>query len=134
MENHNIILFVDTANITKENIEECCTFHQGTSKERPSDHSTSVDAGETITWLGLSTSNANDVVNITKIEYKGGADLFGRAKLNGDRGYPENVIGTIINAPKGEETYTITFTVYQGNNGGKRNGKFTLDPKLIPPN
>ncbi|MGB5204095.1 MAG: hypothetical protein WBN63_07890 [Eudoraea sp.] len=134
MENHNIILFVDTANITKENIEERCSFHQGKSKERPGDHSTSVDEGETITWLGLSTSNANDVVNITKIEYKGGADLFGRPKLNGDGGYPETVIGTIKNAPKGEETYTITFTVYEGNNGGKRNGKFTLDPKLQPKN
>lgn len=132
MENHNIILFVDTNRITKENIEECCSFHQEDMNSSPSKHTTTIDAGETITWLGLSVSNANDVVNITKIEYKGGADLFGRAKLNGDGGYPENVIGTIINAPKGEETYTITFTVYQGNNGGKKNGKFTLDPKLRP--
>jgi len=132
MENHNIILFVDTANITKETIEKYCTFHQNDMKSNPSDYTTSIDAGETITWLGLSVSNANDVVNITKIEYKGGADLFGRPKLNGDRGYPETVIGTIKNAPEGEETYTITFTVYNGNNGGKRSGKFTLDPKLRP--
>lgn len=134
MENHNIILFVDTANITKDNVEECCSFYQDNMGSPTNEYSTSVDAGENITWLGLSTANANDVVNITKIEYEGGADLFGRAKLNGDGGYPENVIGTIINTPKGEETYTITFTVHQGNNGGKRNGKFRLDPKLIPPN
>jgi len=132
MENHNIILFVDTANITKETIEKYCSFYQDNMNSSPGEHTTTIDAGETITWLGLSVSNANDVVNITKIEYKGKADLFGRAKLNGDGGYPETVIGTVINAPAGEEIYTITFTVYQGNNGGKRNGKFTLDPKLRP--
>ncbi len=134
MENHNIILFVETANITKENIEECCSFHQEDMGSSPSKHTTTIDAGEALTWLGLSVSNPNDVVNITKIEYKGGADLFGRPKLNGDGGDPETVIGTVISAPKDEETYTITFTVFNGNNGGKRNGKFTLDPKLIPPN
>jgi len=132
MENHNIILFVDTANITKENIEECCSFVQGNMRSSPNEHTTSVDAGEALTWLGLSVSNPNDVVNITKITKKEGSDLFGRPILNGDGGHPETVIGTVISAPKDEETYTITFTVYNGNNGGKRNGKFRLDPKLRP--
>lgn len=134
MENHNIILFVNTAEITQDTVEKHCSFYQEDMTKLPSDYSTSVDPGETITWLGLSTSNANDVVNITKITKQIGKDLFGRAKLNGDGGYPETVIGTVINAPEGVETYTITFTVYEGNNGGKRNGKFTLDPKLQPKN
>jgi hypothetical protein len=130
MENHNIILFVDTTNISQHNILECCSFHQRKRNGSPNEHSTSVDPGETVTWLGLSISNANDIVNITRITYRGGNNLFGRKKLYSDRGYPEKVIGTIANKPIGEETYTITFTVYNGNNGGKIPRKFRLDPKL----
>lgn len=130
MENHNIILFVDTANISKNNILDCCSFHQGKEKGNPNEHTTYLDPGETVTWLGLSISNANDVVNITRITYKGDNNLFGRKKLYGDGGYPETVIGTLANKPFEKETYTITFTVYNGNNGGKRPGKFRLDPVL----
>ena len=125
------MLYVDTANITETSIEENSWLGWADREGKNEDWYTEVKPGDTVSWLGFSTSSPNDVVNITKIRYKGENDLFGKAKLNGDGGSPEKVIGTINNLPKwDEEIYSITFTVYNGNNGGKRNGKFQIDPKL----
>ena len=132
MENHNIILYVDTENITKKTVEEHSWLGEPRRKGLNKDFTTSVDPGETITWLGLSVSSPNDIVNITSIKHEKGSDLFGRDRLNGDGGYPEQVIGTVKRKPRKEESYTLSFTVYNGNNGGKRKGTFKIDPKLQP--
>ncbi len=132
MENHNVILYVDTENITKKKVEEHSWLGEPRRKGLNEEYTTSVDPGETITWLGLSVSSPNDIVNITRIKHEKGSDLFGRDTLNGDGGYPEQVIGTVKRNPKNEESYTLSFTVYNGNNGGKRKGTFRIDPKLQP--
>ncbi len=132
MSNLNIILFVDTEDITEGNTENKSWLGQPNRKGLNQDFITHVNLGDSITWMGLSTSSPNDIVNITQINYDGGSNLFGKTKLKNDKGNPKKVIGTIYNLPKknNEETYTISFTVYNCNNGGKRNGKFQIDPKL----
>lgn len=134
MKNHNVILFVDTANITEKNIEDNSWFGYPNRVGDNKDWYTDVDPGDTITWLGLSSSSPNDIVNITKIEHEHKTNLFGRSKLKGDGGSPEKVIGTVSDYRKGddseEEIYKIIFTVYNVNNGGKRNGEFRIDPKI----
>ncbi len=81
---------------------------------------------------GTLAKSRGDLENITRIKHEKGSDLFGRDTLNGDGGYPEQVIGTVKRNPKNEESYTLSFTVYNGNNGGKRKGTFRIDPKLQP--
>ncbi len=132
MDNLNVILFVDTTNITEDKIESNSWLGWPNRNGLNEEYTTNVKLGDTITWLGLSTTSPNDTVNITKIYYDSGSDLFGRSKLKNDHKNPEKVIGTIVNLPKKdkEETYTISFTVSNGNNGGKRKGKFRIDPKL----
>ncbi len=126
---HTITLFVNTAEVTAQNTSQTCTFGQagGVTNE---DFTIQARNGDIIIWKGVS-SNApeTDIVNITAINYQGGANIFDKNVLRGNGQEPEVVIGMIVQGTPGdEEKYTVSFKVL--NNGSKRNGAFHIDPKI----
>lgn len=134
---HYVTIHVDTAQITIQNQLEVCYFTSQspemdliTSEGNIEDFNISVNAGDTIIWRGVSTSNAQaDVVNVKSINYHGGDNVFDSNILNGNNQTPELVLGIVKIGTNGqEEKYTIKFTVF--NNGARRNGTFQIDPKI----
>ncbi|MCH7658457.1 MAG: hypothetical protein IIB05_09090 [Bacteroidetes bacterium] len=66
----------------------------------PRDFTTYVQNGDTIRWIGVSTSSENDIVNITSINYQGDKNLLG---VNVLRGNGAEVAGTVQNGAVGSE-------------------------------
>lgn len=135
--NHNVILFVDTKNIDKYNIEKNSSFDQYNMDQNNPKSKIEVQGGDTITWSGLSISSPNDKVIITKIKYESDGNIFGRKNLRGnccdDNG---KITGTVKNISKEIiETYKIYFKVCEGNNGGMQKVVYRIDPeiKVNPP-
>lgn len=130
MANVNVTLNVNTGSIVNPDVDAYCTFGQGAGVSNE-DYTTVANVGDTITWQGVSSSSpGTDVVNITSINYTGGQNIFDQNVINGNNGNPEKVIATIANNTQGEEEeYTINFTVLNGNT--RRNGSFSIDPKII---
>jgi hypothetical protein len=123
-----ITLNVNTSQINVHNIDSESNFGQvsGITNEN---YTTNANAGDTITWQGLSSVSASDIVNITAINYEGGQNVFNQNNLAGNGLNPEKVIGVVQNGTAGKtEIYTLFFTVY--NNGTRRGGTFRIDPKL----
>ena len=123
MANETITLNVDTSvNLTPQNVDSYCNFGQSSGSNE--DYTTDVSVGDTVTWQGQSSTQPTVTVNITKIQYDGGSDVFGVSVLNGS-GDPETVAGTTQNDTGGDdETYSIFFTV------SNQNGTFHIDPKI----
>jgi len=123
-----ITLNVNTSQINVHNIDSESNFGQvsGITNEN---YTTNANAGDTITWQGLSSVSTSDVVNITAINYEGGQNVFNQNNLAGNGLNPEKVIGVVQSGTAGKtEIYTLFFTVY--NNGTRRGGTFRIDPKL----
>ena len=135
--NHNVILFVDTKNINKHNVEENTSFDQYDMNLNNHDFRTYVEGGDSITWSGLSISAPNDKVIITKIKHDSKSNVFGRKNLRG--GCCDNsgkVIGITRNTTdKKYENYSIYFQICEGNNGGMQKVVYRIDPeiKVNPP-
>lgn len=125
-----VTLRVNTSEIDKDNLSSACDFGQeeGISNE---DFTIVVNVGDVITWEGVS-SNApeTDVVDITKIKYVRGKNIFGKDLATSGRGKNQKVSGKVLSstAVGGDYKYDISFTVT--NNGVKRNGTFHIDPKI----
>lgn len=132
---HEIVLYVNTSEITQTNIEEKANFGQPYYITNE-DYTTEVSKGDIIIWRGVSVTDTLDVVNIIRIRHEKGKKLLGKNVLQGNDGDPEMVVGMIGNDQAGDdneleyEKYTLHFTVY--NNGTKRNGDFKIDPKILP--
>lgn len=127
-ETYYITLNVDTSTINSQNESSVSNFGQeeGISNE---DFTISVRKGDTIIWLGESTSSSDDVVNITSINYEGGKNIFSQNRLKGNGQVPELVVGTVVNGDVGEFIkYKISFKVL--NNGNRRGGTYMIDPKI----
>lgn len=124
---HTIILHVDTGVIQNSNVDKVCNFGQDASISNK-DFSIVVEIGDIVKWVGVSSSAPNtDQVEIKSINHEGGARVFGKNVLNGNKGV---VMGTVTDGKKGnEEKYKISFKVK--NNGSNRNGTFSIDPKII---
>jgi len=123
-----ITLNVNTNQINVHNVDSESNFGQVSSITNEN-YTTNANAGDTVTWQGLSSVSELDVVNITAINYEGGHNVFNQNNLPGNGLSPEKVIGVVQNGMAGKtEVYTLFFTVY--NNGTKRGGSFRIDPKL----
>jgi hypothetical protein len=129
MAHYNVILYVDTANVEQKYIDLCCNF--GQAREIPNkDYRIYLDPKDTITWVGLSSTDPKDRVDIKFIKYEKQNNIFGEAIIPGDNGKPEMVNATVINNTNGEnESYKIGFQVF---NHGKLRQKaaYILDPKI----
>ncbi len=125
-----VTLNVDTGQIDKKNASASCDFGQaeGISNE---DYTIVVNVGDVITWVGVSSSSPEtDVVDITKIKYVRGKNIFGKDLDTADKGKHQKVSAQVLasTAIEGDYKYDISFTVT--NNGVKRNGTFHIDPKI----
>ena len=123
---HTVVLRVNTADISKPNLEPFCSFDGQDPNVLDVDFTTLVSNGDTIRWQGISSSSDSDQVNIVSINYRGGQNVLGQNVIRGENGV---VTAVVQNAEVGqEEKYAISFTVF--NNGEQRNGTYTIDPKL----
>lgn len=125
-----VTLKVDTGKIDKGNTSASCNFGQeaGISNE---EFTIVVNVGDTVTWRGVSSSSPEtDVVNITKIKYVRGKNIFGKDLDTKDTGKNQKISAKVLSSTVTEGTYKydISFTVT--NNGVKRNGTFHIDPKI----
>lgn len=125
-----VTLRVDTKEINKDNLSTTCDFGQeeGISNE---EFTITVNVGDVITWEGVSsTSPDTDVVDITKIKYVKGKNIFGKDLDTTDKGKNQKVSGKVLSstAVGGDYKYDISFSVTT--NGVKRNGTFHIDPKI----
>ncbi len=125
-----IILRVDTSVINSQNESEVSNFvgqEDGVSNE---EFTISARKGDTIVWLGQSSTSENDIVNIVSINWEGGENVFDQNILKGNGEEPEQVVGKVVNGNVGEfMKYKISFTVL--NNGVKRQGLYKIDPKIL---
>jgi len=134
-ETHYVTLHVNTDVITSQNELEVCSFTsesaEGEITEGDIENFTiSVSAGDYIVWNGVSSSNPDDsIVNITSINYHGGDNVFDKNVLTGNGETPEEVVGMVLEGTNGKtEKYAVKFTVI--NNGQRRGGTFSIDPKI----
>ena len=122
---HTLTLNFNTGEIVKPDIAHYCNFGQD-SDITNENINRNVRNGDTIRWVGVSTSSEDDSVEIHSINYQGGKNVLGENVLNGVDGV---VTGTVSNAQAGdEEKYVVFFKVF--NNGTQRNGMFQIDPKV----
>ncbi len=125
-----VTLNVDTGKINKDNTSTTCNFGQeeGISNE---EFTIEVNVGDTVTWVGVSSSSPEtDVVDITKIKYVKGKNIFGKDLDTKDTGKQKKISAKVLSstAVEGTYKYDISFTVT--NNGVKRNGTFHIDPRI----
>ncbi len=126
-----VTLYVNTAEIDKQDVNASCDFGQDSSISNE-EFTIDVNVGDTVTWQGVS-SNApsTDVVNIVSINHEGGKNVFDKNILKSNGQSPERVSATVKSRTDDgrEYKYKISFTVT--NNGSKRNGMFHIDPKIF---
>jgi len=132
---HYVTLHVNTNVITSQNELEVCSFTsesaEGDISEGDIENFTiSVSAGDYIIWNGVSSSDPNNsIVNISSINYHGGDNVFDTNVLPGNGETPEVVVGMVQPGTNGKtEKYAVKFTVV--NNGQRRGGTFSIDPKI----
>lgn len=123
-----ITLHVDTGAIDNKNLATTCNFGQDASISNE-DYTVVVNVGDIIVWEGVSSTSESDVVNITKIKYVRGKNIFAK-DLDPDGADPRQKVRAKVlsRTDGGEYKYDISFTVIH--NGVKRNGTFHIDPKI----
>ncbi len=133
---HYITLHVNTDQITSQNESEVSSFTsespdtQLASDGNLEDFTTTVNAGDTVIWKGVSSNNPDyDIVNISSINWHGGDNVFDENVIKGNGDSPEEVAAAVKTGTNGQiEKYTIKFTVI--NNGNKKGGTYHIDPKI----
>lgn len=124
-----VTVFVDTGQIRNPNVNDFCNFGQeeGISNE---DYTIQANVGDTIVWRGVSSTNPEDQVLIVSINHqgdRGGRDIFGQNRLQGEDGV---VRGTIQFDTEGQDDYKYMLSFRVLNNGEPREGVFNIDPKI----
>lgn len=85
------------------------------------DYTIYAEVGDTIIWDGQS-SDGNAAINITKIKYDRGTNVFNNREIDGET----TVVGTVQNNTEGNPyKYKISFKI----NDTRRT--YTIDPKVI---
>ena len=122
-----IVLRVNTADLPPGNkdTEEYCSFPGQPSDVPDSLFTTNVSLGDTILWVGVSTSPPyDDDVSILRIKHHGKDNILNEPVIHGKNGA---VIGFIEN--DGEvEKYSIQFRVTKAGVPGSH--VYNIDPKL----
>lgn len=124
-EKHVITLYVDTANITMQNIESTCNFGQD-PRISNEDFTVEVKRGDIVEWRGESTSSESDKVEIRLIQYSSGTNFFDRESLKDRNGI---VTAQVVAGEPGDyEKYDLEFKVIR--DGRTVRETFPIDPKL----
>lgn len=122
---HTVVLTCDTANITKDNVNEVCSFGQQPDVSNI-DFTTDVNLEDIVVWRG-EASNPNNSVELHSINHQGGKNVFNqnviRATNNGI------VTGKVVKGMPGDvEKYSLKFRVFR--NGNRLPGMFEIDPRI----
>lgn len=127
---HTVTLFVNTADITKPDVDAFADFGQDTSLTTNAEFTVSASIGDHIIWRGESSSDPeNDIVNIELIRYKRGPRVFTDDDQTGIGESRKLAQGRVSRGNPGDVSeYAVHFTVF--NNGQQRNGMFIIDPKI----
>ena len=123
---HTIMLNVDTSKITKGTVNKYSNFGQITSI---SNEAFTIEAavGETIVWVGKSTTSVLDEVIIHSINYQSGVEIFDKNILKSQNN--STVIGSVSQGKVGDlNKYDVKFRVRR--KGVKVPGIFVIDPKI----
>ena len=124
-----VTLFVDTGSIEKPDVDASANFGQDPDISNEN-FTITIAPNQEVEWEGVSTSDEeNDVVNITKVKFKKGKNIFNKGTLDGEGQTRKKVKARAERGRSGDlYEYTIFFTVF--NNGEQRNGRFKIDPKI----
>ncbi|SDG64791.1 hypothetical protein [Psychroflexus sediminis] len=121
---HTITLTCDTTNITRDNVNQVCSFGQQANVSNV-DFTTYVNVGDVVVWEGQA-SNAESSVELHSINYQGGQNVFDQNVINDVDGI---VTGTVAQGQPGDvEKYSLKFRVYR--NGSQLPGIFEIDPRI----
>lgn len=121
---HTIILKCDTPNITKNNVNDVCSFGQQSDVSNV-DFTTDVNLDDIVVWRG-DASNPNSSIELHSINYQGGKNVFNQNVLKDVNGI---VTGKVVAGLPGDvEKYTLKFRVYR--NGRRLPGIFDIDPRI----
>lgn len=124
---HTITLNVDTGKITRSTVNSYSNFGQSSSISNE-DFTVEVNLGDIVKWVGVSSSNPNDVVKIESIKHRRGKKVFDAGELTG--GNSGVVSGRVKNGSAGDyEKYDIKFRIYY--NGTNKSKQFKIDPKIV---
>ncbi len=121
-ENVTITLIVDTEQIDNKNTATTCHFDGQAENVTNENFTVDVNIGDVITWQGASSTSETDVVEITKIKFMKGNNIFGRDLGPGNGGKI-----SAKTAAKGSYKYDISFKV---THAGKASGTFHIDPVI----
>jgi len=135
---HVITLYVNTAEINNNTIDEYASFGQPGSISNE-EYTTHVRKGDIVIWKGVSISDPLDIVNISSINHQGGPKLFKKNLLKGnggdDEGANEVVIGVVTKGPEMQDGTSLDKEKYVLHFKVKRNGKpqvqsYNIDPYI----
>lgn len=115
-----VTLICDPAAIDESGATGACYFLGG-EDVNPEEFTTVASVGETITWVGQSTSQ-DDSINIFMIKYQGGVNVFNREALEGE----VTVQGQIQNATPEDAPYKYEIR-FKINSTGKL---YKIDPLI----
>jgi hypothetical protein len=124
---HTVVLLVDTENLEPGidvDARDKCSFPDLNPGESSKNYTTDVLAGDSIFWLGVSTSAPHeDIITITEIEHIGGQNVIVTHQLEKGK-----FVG-LIEGKKGDlEIYKIKYSII--NKEGEEAGTYELDPKI----
>ncbi|MFO7744805.1 MAG: hypothetical protein R6V36_05415 [Psychroflexus sp.] len=121
---HTILLTCDTSNITKDNVNDVCSFGQEPDVSNV-DFTTDVSLDDFVVWIG-ETTNSNSSIELHSINYQGGKNVFNKNVLTDDNG---TVTGKVVDGLPGDvEKYVLKFRVFI--NGSRLPGIFDIDPRI----
>ncbi len=124
---HEITLKVNTANFDKSNPAASCAFEAGEGTivlvaNPPQDFMIQAEVGDTIRWRGVSTNQTGVSVQIRKIKYARGVNIFPQSEIDG-----ENTVQATITkggTRNDDYKYIISFKI---NDTGSM---YHIDPKI----
>lgn len=135
---HVITLSVDTNEINDENVLEVCSLQasENTTVEADDDlesFTVIVNEGDDIIWEGVSDFSEDHIVEITKVKYDSGTEVFNDFKtkdLEGKKdGKKKKVKAKVKNNTKNKEPtkYILKFTVIVN---GVESEEYSIDPVI----
>ena len=113
-----VTLICNPAAIEASGATGACYFLGGEGVN-PEEFTTYASVGETLTWVGQSTSE-DDSVDVFMIKYQGGVNVFSREELSGD----SSVQGRVERATPDDEPYKYEIR-FKINSTGKL---YRIDP------
>lgn len=95
------------------------------------DYVVEVNAGDTITWQGVSTNApSTDMIHIVSVKHQKGKKIFDQDELLGDGKGPQKISRKALYPTQDGQhfKYVLSFTV--SSNRVKKNGVFKIDPVI----